>query len=379
VPFKAARLAPLILLAAVACERQDRENASDQSGKAPAQAAAPAAPSAPVQTAMSREAIEAAAFTAEAAVSQEATPVFLRAQILLDRTKFSPGVIDGRPGENTRQAIAAFEAESNLPVDGQLDEAVFQRLTQIDARPVLTEYQISQQDVAGPFVETIPEKYEDMAKLKTLAYSSPLELLAEKFHMTPEMLQQLNPNVDFTRAGQTITVAALGNDQLQGDIAEIVVDKGERAVRVMGAGGQLLAFYPATIGSDVLPSPEGAMKVRAVAPEPTYTFDPKRLNWEGAKSKVTVAAGPNNPVGSVWIDLSKDTYGIHGTPEPRYVGKRPSHGCVRLTNWDAEELASRIKPGVSVRFVEGGGAAAAGKAGATPATGKAGGAGSQST
>ena len=361
--LKAAKLVPLILLAVAACDRQDAENASDRPS-----ATAPAPPGPATRAALSRDAVEAAAFSAEAAVSQEATPAVLRAQILLDRTRFSPGVIDGRLGENTRQAVAAFEAESDLPVDGQLDAAVFERLTQLDARPVLSEYAITAQDAAGPFVARIPDKYEEMAKLKTLAYGSPLELLAERFHVTPELLQALNPNADFARAGTSIMVPALGNDQLQGEISEIVVDKGERAVRVLGEGGRLLAFYPATIGSDVLPTPGGVMKVRAVAPEPTYTFDPTRLNWEGATKKVTVAAGPNNPVGSVWIDLTKDTYGIHGTPDPQLVGKRPSHGCVRLTNWDAEELASRVKPGVLVRFVE-----------SSVAPGKAGGAGSQAT
>ena len=362
-PLKAARLAPLILLTAVACDRGDSENTAD---RAPSPTAAPTQPGPAVQAALTPQAVEAAAYSADAAVSQEATPAVLRAQILLDRTRFSPGVIDGRGGENTRQAIAAFEAEAKLPVDGQLDEAVFQRLTQMDSRPVLTEYTITPQDVAGPFVAEIPEKYEAMATLKTLAYTSPLEMLAERFHVTEQLLQTLNPNADFAKAGTNIMVPAVGNDQLQGDITEIIVDKGERAVRVMGAGGKLLAFYPATIGSDVLPSPGGAMAVRAVAPAPTYTFDPARLNWEGAKKKVTVAQGPNNPVGSVWIDLTKDTYGIHGTPDPHLVGKRPSHGCVRLTNWDAEELASRVKPGVAVRFVEG--AVAPGKAGGAGST-----------
>ena len=344
----------LLAATAAACERQDREDAAGQGAQPTAQAQAAAPQTAtPTPVALTVESVDQAGFTADATASEGPTPTVLRAQILLDRTRFSPGVIDGTAGENTRQAIAAFEAENDLSVDGQLDEAVFAKLTQLDSRPALTQYEISAQDVAGPFVASIPEKFEDMAKLKTLAYASPLELLSEKFHVTPELLQQLNPGADFSRAGQRLVVPALGSGQLDAAITAIVVDKGESAVRVLGEGGRLLAFYPATIGSDALPSPEGVMKVRAVAPEPNYTFDPSRLNWKGAKSKVTVQPGPNNPVGSVWIDLTKDTYGIHGTPEPRLVGKRPSHGCVRLTNWDAEELASRVKPGVEVRFVQG--------------------------
>jgi len=363
---KAAKAAPFVLLTLVAgCQRQDEENASDRNNQAQAQAEAPAAaPAAPQgqagPVALTPEAVNAAAFVPVEGATEGPTPAVLRAQVLLDRTRFSPGVIDGAPGENTRQAIAAFEAENGLPVDGQLDEQVFAKLTQLDNRPALTEYEITAQDVAGPFVPSIPEKYEEMSKLKALGYKDAEEALAERFHLTPELLRALNPNGQFA-AGQRIVVPALGDDKLQGDVKTIIVDKGERAVRVMGADGRLLAFYPATIGSDVLPSPEGVMTVRAVAPDPTYTFDPAKLSWDGAKKKVTVAAGPNNPVGSVWIDLSKDTYGIHGTPEPRHVGKRPSHGCVRLTNWDAEELASRVKAGVEVRFVQGSAAPAGSK------------------
>ena len=284
-----------------------------------------------------------------------ASPAVLKAQILLDRTRFSPGVIDGKTGGNTTQAIAAFEAENGLPSDGQLDEQVFAKLTQLDNRPVLADYEISAQDVAGPFVASIPQgDYEAQSKLPALSFTSPLELLAEKFHMTEEALQALNPGADFAKAGQRLVVPVVAGPALAEAIESIDVDKGARAVRVMGAGGKLLAYYPATIGSDEMPSPEGNMTVRAVAPEPTYTFDPSRLNWDGAKGKVTVKPGPNNPVGSVWIDLTKDTYGIHGTPDPRYVAKRPSHGCVRLTNWDAEELAAKVKAGVPVRFVTGG-------------------------
>jgi lipoprotein-anchoring transpeptidase ErfK/SrfK len=257
-------------------------------------------------------------------------------------------MIDGKPGENVRQAIAAFEQAYGLPVDGQLDAAVFQKLTQLDARPVLTEYAITAQDVVGPFVPAIPEKYEEMAALKTLAYTSPLELLAEKFHATEELLQTLNPGKDFAKAGTKIVVPNVGNPQLPGVVALIEVNKAEREVRVYDAQKKLLAFYPATIGSDVLPSPGGAMKVRAVAPAPTYTFDPARLNWDGATRKVTVAAGPNNPVGSVWIDLTKDTYGIHGTPDPASIGYSASHGCIRMHIPSAEWLFRRVTVGTPV-------------------------------
>ncbi|WP_392353233.1 L,D-transpeptidase [Brevundimonas sp. LF-1] len=189
-----------------------------------------------------------------------------------------------------------------------------------------------------------------MAKLKTVGYATPLEMLAEKFHMTEGLLQALNPGVDFAKAGQTIVVAAVAQTDLAAEVAHIVVDKAERSVRVYDAADKLLAFYPATIGSSARPAPSGEVTVVGVAPEPNYTYDPDRVSYDRGDRKVIVPPGPNNPVGSVWIDLSRDTYGIHGTPDPSKVGKTFSSGCVRLTNWDAEQLASKVKPGVRVTF-----------------------------
>jgi len=275
-------------------------------------------------------------------------PAMVRAQILLDRTRFSPGIVDGLRGENTRQAIAAFEEANDLPVDGELDADVFQKLTSGDGRQVLKDYTITPDDVDGPFIGTVPEDAEAMARLETVAYTDAREALAEKFHMSPALLSALNPGVDFGRAGQTIAVTANGPDELQGEVARIVVDKQESSVRAFDADGKLLAFYPATIGSSETPSPSGTHTVEAIAPRPNYTYDPSMYGESGGK--LIIPPGPNNPVGSVWIDLSRDGYGIHGTPEPAEIGKTASSGCVRLTNWDAEQLAGAVKPGVEVRF-----------------------------
>lgn len=279
-----------------------------------------------------------------------ADPVVLRAQVLLDRADFSPGVIDGLTGENVRQAIAAYEGAQGLPVDGLLDQAVFARLTAADAAPALIEYVITAADVAGPFVPDMPADLEARSKLAKLAYSGPAELLSESFHTTPALLAALNPGVDLTRAGTTIIVPAVRAAALDAPVTRIVVDKAERAVKAYAADGRLLAFYPASIGSEDRPAPSGSMTVRAVAPNPTYTFDPARLTFGTSKKKVTTPAGPNSPVGLVWIDLSKDTFGIHGSDEPKDIGKTFSHGCVRLTNWDALQLAGAVKPGVTVEF-----------------------------
>lgn len=303
-----------------------------------------------VAGAMDRASIERAAFSPTPSAADARTPSILRAQILLDRARFSPGVIDGRYGENVRQAVAAYEAANGLPVDGQIDAQVFDKLTAADSRPVLMEYVITAADVAGPFIDAVPEGIEAQSKLPAMGYTGPAELLAEKFHMTEDLLRTLNPGVDLTKAGSRIVVADHGDDTLPAPVASIVVDKAESAVKVYDAAGALIAFYPATIGSEELASPDGELKVAAVAPNPTYTFDPARLSKPGPKVKTVVQPGPNNPVGPVWIALNKPTYGIHGAPDPALIGKRSSSGCVRLTNWDALELAGAVKAGVPVRF-----------------------------
>lgn len=278
-------------------------------------------------------------------------PAVLRAQILLDRARFSPGVIDGTAGENLRQAVAAYEEANALPVDGEMDEQVFAKLTAADARPVLADYVIADADVKGPFF-TLGDKMTEQAKLPAMGFESAKEALAEKFHMTQELLDQLNPGADFAKVGATIVVAQVGDDALPADVALIEVDKADKALRAYDASGKLLAFYPSTIGSDERPAPEGLLKVTGVAKDPTYTFDPKRLTYSqpGVKGKLTLPGGPNNPVGSVWIGLSKETFGIHGSDEPKEIGKKFSHGCIRLTNWDAARLAQMVKSGATAVF-----------------------------
>jgi len=285
------------------------------------------------------------------ALSDEARPdpAMARAQILLDRTRFSPGIIDGLGGENTRQAIAAFQEANDLEVTGELNAEVFEQLTSGDSNRVLTDYTLTEEDVAGPFIGSVPEDMEAMGELETVGYSDAREALAEKFHMSPALLDALNPGVDFGRAGQTIVVASTGPETLDGKVARIEVSKDESSVRAFDADGKLLAFYPATIGSSETPSPSGTHTVRAVAPRPNYTYDPSMYDKSGGK--IIVPPGPNNPVGAVWIDLSRDGYGIHGTPEPAKIGKTASSGCVRLTNWDVEQLSDAVEQGVEVEFI----------------------------
>ena len=273
----------------------------------------------------------------------------LAAQVMLDHSGHSPGVIDGIMGGNTRRAITAFQRANGMTADGQLSPALLEKLRGAYSGNLLQRYTITAEDVAGPFVQ-IPDGMEEQARLEALAYESPAEGIAEKFHMAQSFLKALNPGADFGSAGSEITVVVPGKDKLAAEVARIEVDKAASALRAFNADGALVATYPATIGSGTFPSPSGSMEVRAVAPAPTYHFDPEGRSW-GPDEKLTIAAGPNNPVGGTWIDLTKEGYGIHGTPEPKLIGKTSSHGCVRLTNWDAEELAKAVSAGTKVEFV----------------------------
>ena len=274
----------------------------------------------------------------------------LAVQVMLDRSRHSPGVIDGYMGANTRRAIRYYRMAHDLPEGDGIDDALVKSLLETQGGDVFRTYTITEEDVGGPFTDTIPSSFEQMADLDRLGYTSPREMLAELFHLDPEFLAALNPDADFGAAGTTIAIVSHGDEKLPGDLARIEIRKGEETVAALNKDGKVLASYPATIGSDKYPSPSGTMKVKAVAPEPAYYFSPEGRQW-GPDEKLKIAPGPNNPIGGTWIDLEKEGYGIHGSPDPSKVAKRASHGCVRLTNWDAEELAELVEVGATVEFV----------------------------
>ncbi|HET9715779.1 MAG TPA: L,D-transpeptidase [Pseudolabrys sp.] len=278
-------------------------------------------------------------------------PLLVKAQVLLARANFSPGEIDGRLGDNLRKAIAAFAEEQGLSATN-LDQALWDRLASSSTDPVLVEYTISDDDVRGPFAGSIPDQLEKMKSLPRLSYTSAKEKLAEKFHMSPELLSALNPRTDFESAGQAIIVANLPSHSVAEKVARIEVDREKQELTALAADGKVIAYYPATVGSEEKPAPTGTLKVTTVSKNPTYRYDPDyAFKGVHASKPFTIKPGPNNPVGLVWIGLTGEGYGIHGTPEPSNVGKTQSHGCVRLTNWDALQLASAVSKGTPVEFV----------------------------
>ena len=284
-------------------------------------------------------------------------PLTLKTQVLLDRARFFPGAIDGRDGDNFQRALSAFAVAQALPAAKNLTPEVWDKLKATSDKPVVTDYTITEADAAGPYVDKIPPKMEAQAELEAMGYTDPREMLAERFHMSRELLSALNPDKPLDKAGTVILVAAVdpmrtGKAQRRDPLVErIEVDKGSRDVRAFGKDGKLVGYYPASIGSTEKPAPSGDTKVKGVAFDPVYTYNPK-YGFKGVKSrsKFTIKPGPNNPVGLVWIDLAIPSYGIHGTPEPEKVGKTESHGCIRLTNWNARELAAHVAPGAKVAF-----------------------------
>jgi len=300
-------------------------------------------------------------------------PRVLGAQVLLDRLGFSPGVIDGAAGASFAKALRGYQEANGLPVSGALDDATVKSFDPYRGTPTVIDVTLSPDILAGPFVGPIPAKEADQAKLASLGYSDAMEKLAERYHTRPATLIALNspatrlapgvtikapnvipPKLDFPPDldpawRKTLWTLNVGSDQPAA--AKLVVDQSDGVLRAYDAGGKLIAQFPATMGSEHDPLPIGAWKVQGRSFNPSFHFNPK-LFWDadGKDKKALLPPGPNGPVGVVWLDLDKPHYGIHGTPNPEKIGKTESHGCIRLTNWDAARLAQMVKPGVPAIF-----------------------------
>jgi lipoprotein-anchoring transpeptidase ErfK/SrfK len=335
----------------------------------------------------------------------------MQAQVVLDRLGFTPGVVDGETGLSTKNAIQAFQQANNLPQSGTLDDATKARLAPWSNIPATRVVTIPADFAAGPFYKT-PDEPEDQAKMPALTYASLDEKLAERFHTTVDVLEQLNPGgvpagmtapapasaspsptatptatasgagfvpqpgpPSVFHAGQQIRVPNVGADRIdpgavkddggwlatlrmlgvgtdQPKADKIVVDKSDGVLRAYDASGKLVAAFTATMGSTHDPLPLGDWKILAVSKNPPFHYNPD-LFWDAkaGDEKAKLPPGPNGPVGVVWIDLSKEHYGIHGTAEPQSIGRAQSHGCVRLTNWDAARLAQMVSTSTKASFV----------------------------
>ena len=318
-------------------------------------------------------------------------PSVLKAQIMLDRARFSPGAIDGNWGKNTEKAVFWFQFSQNLPTTGEIDRATWDALVRAAGgqRPPLKQITVTAENLAGPFTE-VPEDMYAKAKLECLCYASPLEMFAEQGHAEPGLIQKLNPGVDFAalqpgaklwipdvppilpldagqakaQAQQAKTTPATGTPappagnqatpgQAGGQIAKLLVAKRGFYLQALDAQGKILYHFPTTLGSKYDQSASGTHKVTGIHPNPDFHYQPKLFaDKPDTDPEAHLKAGPNSPVGLVWMALSKPHHGIHGTAVPETIGYTSSHGCVRLTNWDAVFLSQKIKPGVQVAFRE---------------------------
>ncbi|WHR58368.1 L,D-transpeptidase family protein [Acinetobacter haemolyticus] len=278
-------------------------------------------------------------------------PVYARAHVMLNNAHASPGAIDGSNGQNTLKAIASFQQMNGLTPTGQLTKETWDALVAKQTKPAYIEYTITEADLKGPYAESIPTDYALQAKMKGLYYTRVTEMLGEKFHMDERFLRQLNPRANFNKVGEKIVVANVRND-LPEDIHLIVAHKGAKQLYLFNSRNQMIASFPATIGSTSTPSPTGTYKVTGVAKNPWYSYSPSNFVQGKNLKPLSLPPGPNGPVGNIWIGLSKKSFGIHGTPNPSMISKNASHGCIRLTNWDANDLGNKVRAGVTVRFLE---------------------------
>lgn len=279
------------------------------------------------------------------------TALNAKIQVLLNRHLSSTGTINGKSSLNTIKAISAFQIMNDLNVDGKINKNVWDLLNHNSIEPVFMEYQITSKDLQYNFIKNIPLDYAEQAKLKNLNYVRMTEMLAERFSMDELFLQQLNPNHKFNTVGETIIVANINRKPIN-NAHSLIAHKGMKQLFVFNETNKLIAAFPITIGSEDAPSPTGTHKINTIVQNPYYSYSPKNFIQDNNLKPLSLPPGPNNPVGNVWIGLSKPSFGIHGSPSPSLISKSSSHGCVRLTNWDVQYLSKFLKPGMPIKFIE---------------------------
>ena len=274
----------------------------------------------------------------------------LEAQTALARRGISPGSIDAAIGSQTRAAISVFQEMENLPPTGKLDADTRTRLT-LDS-PILTNYVVTADDLAR--LQPLGKTWLAKSQQTALDYETGLELVAEKSHSHPLLIEKLNPEVNWTNlaAGTVLKIPDVNYPEPSEKASFVVIHLSEKFLEAFGEQTNLLAHFPCSIGSSFDKRPVGELKVAAIAPNPNYTFDPavfpESPEAQAIGHKLVLPPGPNNPVGVAWISLDKPRYGIHGTPNPEQIGRTESHGCFRLANWDAEYLLKLAWVGMPV-------------------------------
>jgi peptidoglycan hydrolase-like protein with peptidoglycan-binding domain len=294
-----------------------------------------------------------AAAPATAQVKLDAATVrTLQWQIALEREGFSPGLIDGKPGAKTSLATMEYQRRASLAATGVLDEPTIQALGVGEREPVQL-YTVRGED-AEQVSGTIPQDWNAKAKMPYLGYASVAEAVMERFHCSRGLLERLNPTMtlQLLKAGDVVSVPAIEKPKLVRG-TKVQIHLGQKVIRVLDRDSKFLALFHCSIAKDEAKRPTGKATIGAVALNPIYTFDPAM--WPEVKNvnqKLSIAPGPRNPVGVAWISLSLPGYGIHGTPTPEMIGKTGSHGCFRLTNWDAQRLATMVSEGMAVEFLK---------------------------
>lgn len=271
-------------------------------------------------------------------------------QTALDRNGFGVGLIDGQAGLRTTLALRDYARSRGLDIADARAELLD------ESEPATIPHALTAEDLAG--VGTAPPDWEEAEQVPSMACSSLDEVLSERFHVSRRFLQRLNPTLTNWAGLAVGTVVNVPNSRPASwseTAARLEVDCSEYRVRAFDADDTLLASFPCSIARKLHKVPAGDLKLVAFAPNPNYTFDPENFP-ESARAqeigrKIIIPPGPRNPVGVYWLSLSAPGFGMHGTPHPETIGRRESHGCFRLTNWDITTLATMVEAGTPVRVM----------------------------